>query len=96
MTNLPMSVIIITLNEEKTISRLMEDLKQQTNKNFEVIVVDSNSDDNTVTLAREHGEDFILSTVKCFSFSLANNQNDQKPSSQFTSLNDKALYAVGQ
>ena len=58
MSDLPMSVIVITLNEEQTISHLMEDLKQQTIKEFEVIVVDSNSDDGTVALAKEHGEAF--------------------------------------
>ncbi len=58
MTDMPMSVIIITLNEEKTLGRLMGDLKQQTAKNFEVIVVDSNSEDRTVAVAMEHGADF--------------------------------------
>lgn len=58
MTNMPMSVIIITLNEEQTLGRLMDDLKQQTAKNFEVIVVDSNSEDGTVALAKEQGEAF--------------------------------------
>ena len=58
MSDMPMSVIIITLNEEKTLGRLMDDLKQQTAKNFEVVVVDSNSEDGTVALAKEQGEAF--------------------------------------
>ncbi|KOO16622.1 glycosyl transferase [Vibrio xuii] len=43
----PVSIVVITLNEEKRIGRLMEDLSKQTHKEFEVIVVDSNSDDAT-------------------------------------------------
>jgi glycosyltransferase involved in cell wall biosynthesis len=43
----PVSIVVITLNEEKRIGRLMEDLSKQIHKEFEVIVVDSNSDDAT-------------------------------------------------
>ena len=45
MSDMPMSMIIITLNEEKNIVRLLDDLRHQTEKDFEVIVVDRNSDD---------------------------------------------------
>ncbi len=47
----PISIVIITLNEEKRIARLLDDLCQQTSQNFEVIVVDSNSSDNTLNVA---------------------------------------------
>ncbi|MFA0413880.1 glycosyltransferase family 2 protein [Vibrio renipiscarius] len=50
----PISIVVITLNEEKRISRLLEDLSQQTHQQFEVIVVDSNSDDNTVEVAQAY------------------------------------------
>lgn len=53
-----LSVIIITLNEETTISSILTDLKQQTIKNFEVIVVDSNSDDDTIKIAQTFEADF--------------------------------------
>lgn len=46
------SIVIITLNEEKRIGRLLEDLSKQSHQQFEVIVVDSNSDDNTCEVAR--------------------------------------------
>lgn len=46
-----LSVIIITLNEEQRISNILSDLSQQTFRDFEVIVVDSNSDDNTCQVA---------------------------------------------
>ncbi|GAL02679.1 beta-1,3-glucosyltransferase [Photobacterium aphoticum] len=44
--------MIITLNEEKRIGRLLEDLSKQSHRDFEVIVVDSNSDDNTCLVAQ--------------------------------------------
>lgn len=47
----PVSIVVITLNEEKRIGRLMEDLSKQTHKEFEVILVDSNSDDATRDVA---------------------------------------------
>jgi glycosyltransferase involved in cell wall biosynthesis len=47
----PISVIVITLNEEKRISNLLKDLSAQTYHNFEVVVVDSNSDAATLEIA---------------------------------------------
>jgi glycosyltransferase involved in cell wall biosynthesis len=46
------SIIIPTLNEAKYLPHLLEDLSVQTFKDFEVIVVDGKSDDQTVTKAR--------------------------------------------
>lgn len=53
-----LSVVIITLNEQNTISNLLNDLKQQTFQNFEVIIVDSNSDDDTIKVAKKFENDF--------------------------------------
>lgn len=50
----PLSIVIITLNEEKRIGRLLEGLSKQTHQNFEVIVVDSNSDDATCEVAQAY------------------------------------------
>ena len=46
------SIIIIAYNEEKFISGILNALINQTVKNFEVIVVDSNSIDKTEQVAR--------------------------------------------
>lgn len=46
------SVIIPALNEEKFLPNLLESLAQQTEKNFEVIVVDGKSKDQTVAVAK--------------------------------------------
>lgn len=48
------SVIIITLNESKRIGKLLTDLSQQSYQHFEVIVSDSDSDDNTREVANSY------------------------------------------
>ena len=45
------SIVIITLNEERNLPRILEDLERQTTKDFEVIVVDSKSTDATIEVA---------------------------------------------
>ncbi|HAS62282.1 MAG TPA: glycosyl transferase [Vibrio sp.] len=47
----PVSIVVITLNEEKRIGRLLNDLSKQTHQKFEVILVDSNSEDKTCQVA---------------------------------------------
>lgn len=47
------SIIIPTLNEEKYLPDLLEDLSTQTFQNFEVIIVDGKSEDQTVKKAKE-------------------------------------------
>ncbi|AUI66022.1 MULTISPECIES: glycosyltransferase [Glaesserella] len=59
----PLSVVIITLNESKNIGNILNDLVAQQYKNFEVIVVDSNSDDNTVEIAQSYQDRLDLRTV---------------------------------
>ncbi len=56
--NKKFSIIIITLNEEKNISRSLDNLLNQTYKDFEVIVVDSNSDDKTEDIALSYKNNF--------------------------------------
>ncbi|KIE19626.1 glycosyl transferase [Vibrio sinaloensis] len=58
-----LSIVIITLNEEKRIGRLLENLSQQTYQNFEVIVVDSNSDDATCDVAQAYSNALPKLTV---------------------------------
>jgi glycosyltransferase involved in cell wall biosynthesis len=48
------SIIIPTYNEEKMVERLFVSVEKQTFKNIEIIVVDDNSSDNTVAVAKRH------------------------------------------
>lgn len=57
------SVIIITLNEAENIANLLDDLCRQTYRAFEVIVVDSNSEDSTVAIAESYQDQLNLRTV---------------------------------
>jgi len=47
------SIIIPTLNEEKHIRRLLKTLRRQTCKDFEMIIIDGNSKDNTRKIIRK-------------------------------------------
>lgn len=49
-----LSIIIITLNEAERIAGLLDDLVQQTYQDFELIVVDSNSEDETCAIAHSY------------------------------------------
>jgi glycosyltransferase involved in cell wall biosynthesis len=49
------SIIIPTLNDERSLQRTMKSLEAQTFKNFEVIVADGGSKDRTTEIARRSG-----------------------------------------
>ena len=54
-----LSIIIPTYNASKYLSALLDRLESQTVKDFELIVIDSSSSDNTVEIARSHGAKII-------------------------------------
>lgn len=58
------SVIIITLNEERNIANLLSDLCEQTHKDFEVIIADSRSTDNTIRIAEKFSQKLGLSVIR--------------------------------
>ena len=51
----PISCIITTKNEEETVGKLLSSIEEQNNKNFEIILVDNNSTDKTVKIAKQFG-----------------------------------------
>ena len=70
------SIIVITLNEEKRIANLIEDLGKQWHQNFEVILVDSNSDDATCEVAKayeNHLPALTIHKMDCRGVSLGRN-----------------------
>jgi glycosyltransferase involved in cell wall biosynthesis len=57
------SIVISAYNEEKYIAKLLESIKIQNYKNFEVIVVDDNSEDETINVAKKFETDIPLKVV---------------------------------
>jgi len=49
------SVVIPTYNSEKTLAKCLESIRNQTYKNIEIIVIDRNSIDRTVEIAKSFG-----------------------------------------
>lgn len=54
-----LSIIIPTLNEEKTLELLLSDLQKQTYQDFEVIIADANSKDKTTEIAKKYGATLV-------------------------------------
>ena len=54
------SIIIPTINEGKYLPLLLESIKQQTFKDYEIIVSDSHSKDNTVKIAKKFGAKVVV------------------------------------
>jgi len=68
MTNLKLSIIIPTHNSASTIQRCVRSLTSQSfpREQFEIIVVDDGSKDNSTTIAKEAGADQIIVTEPCY------------------------------
>jgi len=49
-----LSVIVPTLNEEKELPNLLDSIKKQSYKNYEIIIADNNSKDNTIKIAKKY------------------------------------------
>src|SRR4030067_2135793 len=49
------SVVIPVKNSESTIGECIEALNRSNYNNFEIVVVDDNSSDNSIDIARSHG-----------------------------------------
>lgn len=67
------SYIIRTYNEVKHLGNLLDSLKFQTLKDYEVIIVDSGSDDGTLKIAKQ--EDCIVKKIKKSDFTFGKSLN---------------------
>lgn len=64
MSRPEISVIIPAFNEQKYIRNSLGGLREQTFKNFETVVVDGNSSDNTRKIAHEYGAKVVVEKRK--------------------------------
>jgi len=53
------SIVIPTLNEEKYLPKLLNSIKEQSYKNYEIIIADANSIDRTIEIAKSYGSIII-------------------------------------
>ena len=67
------SIVIRTLNEEQHLGRLLSGIEQQHTQPDEVIIVDSGSDDSTLSIARAFGAKILHIARSEFSFGRALN-----------------------
>ena len=64
MANPHFSIVIPCLNEEKYLPKLLTNLEKQTLKDFEVIVVDGQSEDKTLAKATSFNNRLKIKTLK--------------------------------
>jgi glycosyltransferase involved in cell wall biosynthesis len=58
------SVIVPIFNEEKRIAECLKSLREQTYKDYEIIVVDGHSDDSTVKIAKKYADKVLFDNRK--------------------------------
>ena len=51
--NFKISIITVTMNSEKFLEENIKSLSDQTHKNFEHIIIDGNSSDNTIEIIKK-------------------------------------------
>lgn len=71
--NNKISVVIRTYNEIKHIQEVLDSLKNQTYKKFEIIVVDSGSNDGTLEVLKNYNVQLVSIKKKDFNYSYASN-----------------------
>lgn len=73
MEKYKISIIIRTYNEERNIGEVLDILSKQTYKNKEIIIVDSESTDNTLNICKKYETKIININKKDFNYSYASN-----------------------
>ena len=73
MTNYKISVVVRTFNEGKHLDELLTVLDSQKYRNYEVVIVDSESTDNTCQIAKNHGAKIVSIKKSDFNYSYSSN-----------------------
>ncbi|WP_298237190.1 glycosyltransferase family 2 protein [uncultured Algibacter sp.] len=58
------SIITASYNSEKTIGKTINSILNQSSSNFEYIIIDGNSKDNTLSIIEKHEKDFIKKGIR--------------------------------
>ena len=88
------SIIIRAYNEEKHIGRLLEGLRQQTLKDVEIILVDSGSTDQTVSVAEAFGARIVRIPSAEFTFGRSLNFGLRAATREFVVIASAHVYPV--
>lgn len=59
------SVIIVSWNNQSELEECLQSLRSQTNRDFEIILIDNHSDDGTVEMVRMNYPEIILKVMEC-------------------------------
>ncbi|MBZ5964365.1 glycosyltransferase [Leuconostoc gelidum subsp. gasicomitatum] len=71
--NNKISIVIRTYNEIKHIKEVLESLERQTYRNFDIVVVDSGSDDGTLDIVKNYKVSLVSIDKNDFNYSYASN-----------------------
>ncbi|MFH0880096.1 MAG: glycosyltransferase family A protein [Lentisphaerota bacterium] len=88
------SIIIRCYNEAKNLERLLVGLRQQSLKEFEIIVVDSGSTDGTLAVAKGNADQIATIKPSDFSFGRALNLGCQLARSEFIVIVSAHVYPM--
>lgn len=77
------SIIIRTYNEEKHLEDLLTMILKQVNVSYEIVIVDSGSNDNTLDIAKKYGCKIIQINKKDFTFGYSLNKGIENASGEF-------------
>src|SRR5258706_1587839 len=88
------SIVIRAYNEEKHIGRLLEGLRQQTLKDVEIILVDSGSTDQTVSVAEAFGARIVRIPSAEFTFGRSLNFGLRAATREFVVIASAHVYPV--
>lgn len=86
------SVVIPAYNEEKIIENTLKSIKQQSYKNYELIVVDNDSTDKTAEIARKYTDKVIWCPRQGFSASAARNEGVKNARGEILVILDADIY----